>query len=56
MEKKLISVMLCAAMATTMFSSVAVHAEGDDEGEIYMFISQPEYADASQLLLMSTKM
>ena len=31
MKKKLISVMLCAAMATTMFSSVAVHAEGDDE-------------------------
>ena len=51
MKKKLISVMLCAAMATTMFSSVAVHAEGDDEGEIYMFISQPEYADAITTLI-----
>ena len=51
MKKKLISVMLCAAMATTMFSSVAVHAEGDDEGEIYMFISQPEYADAITALI-----
>ena len=43
--------MLCAAMATTMFSSVAVHAEGGDEGEIYMFISQPEYADAITALI-----
>ena len=43
-------------MATTMFSSVAVHAEGDDEGEIYMLSPSRSMQMPSQLLLMSTKM
>ena len=58
MKKKFLSAILCAAMGVTMLagcgssggnggdSSQSASAKGDDSGEIYMFISQPEYADA----------
>ena len=58
MKKKFLSAILCAAMGVTMLagcgssggnggdSSQSASAKSDDSGEIYMFISQPEYADA----------
>lgn len=58
MKKKFLSAILCVAMGVTMLagcgssggnggdSSQSASAKGDDSGEIYMFISQPEYADA----------
>ena len=58
MKKKFLNAILCAAMGVTMLagcgssggnggdSSQSASAKSDDSGEIYMFISQPEFADA----------
>ena len=49
MKKKLVSALLCVAMVATMLAGCGSKKEADssDEGgssgEIYMFISQPEY-------------
>ena len=49
MKKKWLSLLLAGALALSM-TGMSVYAEdvdySADEGEIYMFISQPEYADA----------
>ena len=49
MKKKLMSILLSGTMAAAMMSMGAVAEEVDysaDEGEIYMFVASPEYADA----------
>ena len=49
MKKKLLSVLLAGTMTAAMLSTCAMAEDVDysaDEGEIYMFISSPEYADA----------
>lgn len=57
MKKKLISALLCAAMVGTMVMGCgskddSESAEGGGKGgDIYMFISQPEYADAINTLI-----
>lgn len=76
MKKKLVSVLLCAAMAASMLtgctgakqeagSAEAPAAESgneaataeasDEEAEVYMFISSPEYADAINELIEAYK-
>ena len=57
MKKKLISALLCAAMVGTMVMGCGSDKKTDSEsakgegGDIYMFISQPEYADAINTLI-----
>ncbi len=49
MKKKLMSILLAGTMAATMMSMGAMADDVDysaDEGEIYMFVASPEYADA----------
>ena len=49
MKKKLMSVLLAGTMAATLMSMGTMADEVDysaDEGEIYMFVASPEYADA----------
>lgn len=49
MKKKLLSILLAGTMAVSLTGMSVMADEVDysaDEGEIYMFISQPEYADA----------
>ena len=49
MKKKLLSILLAGTMTAAMMSTCAMAEDVDysaDEGEIYMFISSPEYADA----------
>lgn len=58
MKKKLLSVLLCAAMGVTMLAGCGgsdKKADGGDGKEIYMFISQPEYADAINTLIEEYK-
>ena len=63
MKKKLVSALLCVAMVATMLAGCGGKKEADssDEGgsgssgEIYMFISQPEYADAINTLIEEYK-
>lgn len=60
MKKKLISVLLCAAMVGTMLAgcgggSDSEGSSGGGKKEIYMFISQPEYADAINTLIEQYK-
>jgi raffinose/stachyose/melibiose transport system substrate-binding protein len=54
MKKKLVSVLLCAAMAAGALSATGVTAFAD-ENEIYMFINSPEYADAINELIDAYK-
>ena len=66
MKKKLLSVLLCTAMITTVLAGCgsgsdagsapaaeapAAEAGSSEEAEIYMFISSPEYADAINTLI-----
>lgn len=59
MKKKLVSMLLCAAMVGTMLAGCGGSGDAGSEsgassgssGEIYMFISQPEYADAINELI-----
>ena len=54
MMKKLVSALLCAAMTASLIAVPAMADEVDysaDSGEIYIFISQPEYADAINTLI-----
>lgn len=59
MNKKIVSGILCAAMATTMLTGCGGEKKGASEGdgskEISMFISQPEYADAINALIEEYK-
>ena len=62
MKKRLVSVLLCAAMTATLLAGCggSNDSEGSGEGggegaEIYMFISQPEYADAINELIEEYK-
>lgn len=60
MKKKLISVLLCAAMVGTMLAGCGGGSDSEGSGgggkkEIYMFISQPEYADAINTLIEQYK-
>lgn len=61
MKKRCLSVLLCAAMATAMVTGCGIKEAGTENGgdgaksEIYMFISQPEYADAINTLLEEYK-
>lgn len=52
MKKKLVSVLLSAAMAVSALAGIRASAA---ENEIYMFISQPEYADAITELIDAYK-
>lgn len=47
MKRRLLSLVLGAAVAASAFGTMGTAALAD-ENEIYMFISQPEYADADQ--------
>ena len=51
MKKKVISIMLTSVMALGLFAGTV----SADENEIYMFISQPEYADAITELIDAYK-
>ncbi|MCP1103003.1 raffinose/stachyose/melibiose transport system substrate-binding protein [Aequitasia blattaphilus] len=58
MKKKLVSVLLCVAMVATMLVGCGGKSDDSDKeasggggNEIYMFISQPEYADAINELI-----
>ena len=61
MKKKLVSALLCVAMVATMLAGCGGEkeadssSEGGSSGEIYMFISQPEYADAINTLIEEYK-
>lgn len=61
MKKKLVSALLCVAMVATMLAGCGGNKEADSSeeggssGEIYMFISQPEYADAINALIEEYK-
>lgn len=86
MKKKLLSVLLCTAMLTTVLAGCgsgsdsgsapaaeapaadagtseepaaeapAADASSSEEAEVYMFIASPEYADAINTLIKSTRM
>lgn len=56
MKKKMISAFLCAALAVSLLSGCEgdkkkASAKEGEGGEIYMFISSPEYADAVNTLI-----
>lgn len=70
MRKRIVSLLLCAAMAGTLLAGCGSKEEqpgtdakagteaavkGSTGGEIYMFISQPEYADAINTLIEEYK-
>lgn len=57
MNKKIVSGILCAAMAATMLTGCGGEkkSSGGDSKEISMFISQPEYADAINALIEEYK-
>jgi raffinose/stachyose/melibiose transport system substrate-binding protein len=59
MKKRWISALLCAVMVGTMImgcgNKAAESGGGGTKGEIYMFISQPEYADAINKLIEEYK-
>ena len=53
MKKKLVSALLCVTMAASLLVGCGSSDSGSSDGkkEIYMFISQPEYADAINELI-----
>ena len=59
MKKRLVSVLLCAAMTATLLAGCGGSSDSEGESgsgsEIYMFISQPEYADAINALIEEYK-
>ncbi|MDD2971791.1 MAG: extracellular solute-binding protein [Lachnospiraceae bacterium] len=70
MKKKLLSVLLCMAMTSTMLAGCGSKSDdttadtaagttesagGDEEAEVYMFIASPEYADAIGELINAYK-
>ena len=54
MKRRLLSLVLGAAVAASAFGTMGTAALAD-ENEIYMFISQPEYADAINELIEAYK-
>lgn len=55
MKKKLVSVLLSVTLGASLLAGCGGEKQAEDGKEIYMFISQPEYADAINTLIEEYK-